>query len=123
MDMKRAAITAMIVSAIGSLALMLRMARNQQSIVLVVVFILWDSAPFVLLGLAQWFAATWDRRKQVALHAVSIAVSIGSFAAYLLDTLGPPHPQAAFIYVIVPPVLVAAASIVLLTAHRLYNVK
>jgi hypothetical protein len=52
-----------------------------------------------------------------------MAVSIASTGAYLVDTLGPPHPQAAFMYVIVPPIAVVVAGIVLLTAHMLYNVK
>lgn len=121
--LRKAAMTALIVGAVSSLALMARMGQRQASILVIVLFVLWDAAPFVLLGVAEALATRWPPRLQTTLHWVAIVVAAGSVAAYLADTLGPPHPQAAFIYVIVPPVAVVAAAAMLLTAHGLYNVK
>ena len=118
-----AAATALVTGAIGSLALMARMGWRQRSALVIVLFVIWDAAPFVLLGLAVLAARGWNARLRAAVYAVSIAVSIASFGAYLVDTLGPSHPQAAFMYVIVPPIAVGVAAIVLLTTYRLYNVK
>ena len=115
--------TALIAGAIGSLALMARMGWRQKSLLVIVLFIIWDAAPFALLGLAVRASRGWNVRVRAAVYAISIAVSIASFGAYVVDTIGPPHPQAAFMYVIVPPIAVIVAGIVLLTAHRLYNVK
>lgn len=120
---RRAAIVALILGAIGSLVLMARMGRAQRSILVIALFVVWDAGPFALLGFAVWASRGWDVRARMAVYAVSFAVSIGSVGAYLVDTLGPPHPQPAFMYVIVPPIAVVAAGIALLTAHRLYNVK
>jgi hypothetical protein len=118
-----AAIAALSIGAIGSLALMGRMAQRQASWLLIIVFVLWDAAPFVLLGLAVRLSNRWNPQLRTAIYSVSLAVSMGTLGAYLVDTLGPPHPQAAFMYVIVPPLSVVAAGVVLLTARRLYNVK
>ena len=118
-----AATAALVIGAIGSLALMARMGWRQPSALVIVLFVIWDAAPFVLLGLAVRAARGWNMRVRAAVYAVSIAVSIASFGAYLVDTIGPPHPQAAFMYVIVPPIAVIAAGIVLLTTWKLYNVK
>jgi hypothetical protein len=118
-----AAITALSLGAIGSLLLMARMGQRQQSVLVIVLFVIWDAAPFALLGLAVRASRGSNARLRAAVYAVSIAVSIASTGAYLVDTIGPSHPQAAFMYVIVPPIAVVVAGIVLLTAHRLYNVK
>jgi len=117
------AITALAIGTIGSLALMARMGRHQSSLLVILLFVIWDAAPFVLLGLAVRLANGWNAQLRTAVYSVSLAVSIASLGVYVLDTLAPPHPQPAFMYVLVPPLAIVAAVIVLLTAHRLYNVK
>lgn len=118
-----AALAALTIGAIGSLAFMARMGRHQSSLLVIILFVVWDAAPFVLLGLTVRLADSWNAQLRAAVYSVSVAVSIASLGVYVLDTLAPPHPQPAFMYVLVPPLAVVAAAIVLLTAHWLYNVK
>jgi hypothetical protein len=121
--LRTAAFVTLVIGALVSLGLMARMGRHQSSLLLIVLFVIWDAAPFALLGLAIWWSRSRDARVEMAACAVSFAVSIGSVGTYLLDTFGPPHPRPAFMFVIVPPVSIVATVVALLTAHRLYNVK
>ncbi|HEX6464566.1 MAG TPA: hypothetical protein VFZ98_08945, partial [Vicinamibacterales bacterium] len=57
-------------------------------------------------------AARWTDARRIAVYGAMIGVAFVSLSIYALDALRGPHPQAAFVYVIVPPgcwLLIAAA--------------
>ena len=99
--------------AIGSLALMMYVGRRQQSMLVIALFVVWVSSPFVALFVADVLSARWKHDMQTTIHALMMVVGLGSLIAYSVDLVGPPHPQAAFMYVAVPPATCLFIAIVL----------
>ena len=91
-------------AAVGSLALMLWPGGHNRSYVLLFLFAIWVLAPFA--------AMLCTGAKFVPL------VAIGSLTVYCFDAMRPAHPQAAFIYVVVPPVSFVLLGVLMLTGRR-----
>ena len=94
---------ALLAGAAGSIALMLRTGSHQRSTLLVFLFTVWVLSPFIALAVANLIAASWTDARRAALYGAMIGVSFISLSIYALDALRGPHPQAAFVYVVVPP--------------------
>jgi hypothetical protein len=73
----------------------------------------WDLSPFVLLWLGDRFSSRWSPQARVALYWLMPVVSFGTVAYYLADFFSPPHAQAAYPYVIAPPVAWVLIALVL----------
>lgn len=114
--MHRIAQGALIVGAVASIAAMLLVARRQRSAVLLTAFIVWDLAPFVLLGLADHAAAGWRLRSRTALHYATVVVALATLVAYGAVVAGAWHGHPAAPFLIVPPVSILFAAIVLVLA-------
>src|SRR5215471_8602395 len=101
---RSAGLAALAVGALGALVLMFRAGGPNRPAVLVPLFAVWDVSPYVLLWLLDRLSARWARTPRVALYGAMIATTIGSIGFYLYDAIHPRTAQAAFAYVIVPPV-------------------
>jgi hypothetical protein len=86
------ALIALIAGAACSLWLTLRAGHNNPSIVLMILFAGWDLLPFAGL--------LWMWRK--ARYTVTLLVALGSPAIYSYVVFGPPRPQIAFWFLMVP---------------------
>ena len=86
------------------MALMLRAGGRNRPLVLVPLFAAWDISPFVLLWIADRMSSRWPVAVRVALYWTMVLVTVGSLAYYLADVFWPRTAQAAFPYVIAPPV-------------------
>jgi hypothetical protein len=64
----------------------------------------WVISPFLVLLLASVASRGWSALTRQALDSVMIVVTVGSLAIYGADAVWP-RKQAAFVYVVVPPVL------------------
>jgi hypothetical protein len=82
---------------------MLRAGSRQRSTLLVLLFTAWVLSPFIALAVANLGAARWTDARRTALYGAMIGVSFISLSIFSLDALRGPHPQAAFVYVVVPP--------------------
>jgi len=91
------------IGAIGSLALMLRNGRNTPRLLLVG-FVFWVLSPYVALLWANRYARRWPAAMQTVLFLTMIVVAAGSLLVYGIDSVKHLRPQAAFAYVLVPPV-------------------
>ena len=110
------ALMAVAVGAVGSLGLMLREGQRTPRFLLAR-FMIWVLAPFVALGWANTVSTRWSVPTRATLLAVTIAIAIGSVAAYAWRNLVAPAGSAnAFVFVIVPPVSVLLLPIVPLAA-------
>jgi hypothetical protein len=99
-----AATVAAIVGAAGSIALMLWVGRHNKSHLLLLLFGLWVSAPFVALTAAQLtHARQWSAPTRATLDGLTIAVAIGTLATYARVAFGGPRSQAAFAFIVTPP--------------------
>jgi hypothetical protein len=94
---------AVVVGAIGSVALMLYIGRRNQHYWLLVMFVLWDVAPFLALGFADLYMARWSAVTRATLYVVTLLVAIVSLGVYL-DVIVRPRPQPAAPFLIMPVV-------------------
>jgi hypothetical protein len=113
--LRAAALLAALVGAAGSLGFMLNAGRRTPRFLLVI-FVFWVLSPFVVLVWAHMIAKRWSAVTRAALYIVMVAVTVGSLAIYGDDAVRPRRAQAAFVYVLVPPVSWLLIAIVVPTA-------
>ena len=98
-----AALIALAVGAVGSVALMLRTSPNMPPL-LVVLIGLWVVSPFVLLALGNRLAKRRPLLSQSTIHVLALVLTLGSLAIYQAVAFGPPRPKPAFFFVLIPPI-------------------
>jgi hypothetical protein len=108
-----AALIAVLVGAVGSLALMFYTGRRQNSRILMILFTLWVVSPFVAAGLADRISKPWSATTRATLYCAMLALSLGTLAIYAADASGAIRGKAAFVFLVVPPAssLLAAAAV------------
>ena len=99
--MRTAGLAATVLGACGSVALTLYVGRHSPP-VLVPVFVLWVLSPFVALAFAGVYSTRWSARVRAVLYWTMLIVAAGSLAIYATRAFGPPRPQGAFAFVVVP---------------------
>jgi hypothetical protein len=97
------ALTALLVGAVGSVGLMLRAGRHNNSRLLLVLFTLWVLSPFMALTWANVVSKRWPVLTRRALYSVMLVVVLASLAIYGDVALGPPRAKTAAVFVVVPP--------------------
>ena len=86
----------------ASLLFMYQVGHRNPSVVLMLLFTVWVLSPFVALLVGAMVSAGWTRPSRAALYAVTFVVSVLSPLAYGVVALGPPRPQPAFAFLVVP---------------------
>lgn len=114
-SLRRIGLTANWIGAIGSLAFMFHNGRATPRLLLVG-FFFWVLSPFAVLLWADVASRRWRSATRTALYVVMIVVAAGSLAVYGADTIEHLRPQAAFAYVLVPPVSWIVIAVVLAVA-------
>jgi hypothetical protein len=99
-----AARVAVLIGAVGSVGLTLYAGRQNPSSLLMVAFAIWVLSPFVLIILLDSASPRWPSLFRPALHGATLAVTLISLVAYTARVVRPPRAQAAFVFVVVPPV-------------------
>ena len=102
--LRAAALIAVLAGAGGSVGLMLRAGRRNDSRTLLVLFAIWVLSPFMALVLANVVSKRWSVLTRATLYVVMLVVTLGSLAIYGHDAWRPRQAQAALWYVLVPPV-------------------
>jgi hypothetical protein len=67
------------------------------------IFVVWVVSPFVALAIADKLSTTWPPVTRATLYSMMLFVALGSLVTYGHDALHLRLAQAAFVYVIVPP--------------------
>ncbi|SRR6266436_2701227 len=101
--LRAVALTAVAVGAVGSVGLMFWVGHRNPSRVLLFLFLIWVLAPFVGLLLADMISKCWSIITRTTLYSVMLILALGSLACYG-DVVLRPRPQAAFTFLVVPPV-------------------
>jgi hypothetical protein len=112
--LRNTAITTAYLGAIISVGSVLYAGRTNSHWVLTCIFVVWVSSPFVMLLAAD--AAFGG--KQTLLHIVTIVIAIASIAIYVIRIVSPPKAQAAFPFVVTPPVSWVIIAVAVLMARR-----
>ena len=97
-----AALIALLAGAAGTAVFFLRAGQRTPRFLLLLMAI-WVFSPLVALMWANAVSKGWSVLTRASLYVVMMVVALGSLAIYVRDALGPPHAQAAFVYVAVPP--------------------
>lgn len=93
---------AVVAGAAGSLGLMFRVGRHQNSFLLLALFTGWVLAPFMALIWAHFVARRWTAVARTTLYALMLVITAGSLGLYGDVAFGPPRPQPAFRFLWVP---------------------
>ncbi len=96
------ALAAVVAAAGGSVGSMFWVGRHNPASILLLLFALWVVSPFIGLQLANTFSRRWSVRTQATLHAVTVALALGSLAIYWYVALRPPTPTPAFVFLVMP---------------------
>jgi hypothetical protein len=99
---KISVLTAMLIGAGGSFALMLYAGRLQQSALLLALFTGWVLAPFVALAWAYVASKNWTVRRQRGLGILIFSVATGSLIIYGSHALKLFMARSGFLYLAVP---------------------
>jgi hypothetical protein len=110
--LRSASLIALVFGAVGSIGL-LRHAQEHPPVIVVAGFVVWVLAPFALLGVAHFLSGRWSRRNQIALHVVTLVITLASLAIYLDDNIAHRTAKRAFVYVAVPPASVILIGVAL----------
>lgn len=108
--LRSAALVAVVLGALGSIGL-LRHAQQHPPPFLILLFIVWVSAPFVILGGANVLSPRWPAAVGKTLHIVTIFIAVASLAIYFDDNVAHRTAKPAFVYVATPPVSVLLSSV------------
>jgi len=95
------ALAAVVLGAVGSVALMLWVGHRNPSRLLLTLFVIWDLSPFVALLLADMVSKRWQVLTRATLHIVMLILALSSLVLYA-DAVLRPRPQPAFRFIIVP---------------------
>ncbi|MEO8680112.1 MAG: hypothetical protein ABI665_13755 [Vicinamibacterales bacterium] len=96
--MRELALVAAAAGAAGSVGFLLR-ARQHPPLFLLVLFVIWDLAPFVVLAAATTVSARWPVPTRTALYYLTLVVTLGSLGVYTYVVLSPGNPTPAFVAV------------------------
>ena len=102
--LRTSARVAVLIGAVGSVGLTLYAGRQNPSNLLMVAFAVWVLSPFVLIILVDSASTRWPFLARPVLNGATLAVTAISLVAYTARVLRPPKAQAAFVFVVVPPV-------------------
>ena len=102
MGLRAIARIAVVVGALGSVALMLYGGHRNPSAFLLILFVLWDLSPFVGLTWLQKRSGQWPAGVQSVLHVLMLAVSAVSLAVYINAMFISPPAKLAAPFLVVP---------------------
>ena len=99
--LRRAALIAVLLGALGSEVLMVR-AGQRTSRLLLVLFVGWVLSPFLAVVLAEVVSKRWSVLTRATLYGATLVLTLASLAIYIDDALRPRKAQPAFVFVVVP---------------------
>ena len=100
--LRTAALIAVLAGAAGSVGLMLRAGRRNQSQILMLLFGIWVLSPFVAAFLAHVFSKRWPVVARATLYAVMLALTLGSLTIYGDFVFGRLQAKAGSVFLVVP---------------------
>jgi hypothetical protein len=99
-SLRAAALIAVLIGAASSIYFMLRVGHAQ--ILLTVLFTIWVLSPFVAAVLADVVSQASSVPTRTTLYGMMLILAVVSPAIYGAVALGPPRPQPAFWFLMVP---------------------
>ena len=111
--LRKAGLLAIVVGGVGSVFLTLYTGRRNPSALLMAVFAIWVLLPFVALAAADAMSTNWSALTRTVLYALMFVTAIDTLGTYGYVAFGPPRPQPAFWFLVVPPASLLLIAILL----------
>ena len=113
--LRKAGLLAIVVGGVGSVFLTLYTGRRNPSALLMAVFAIWVLLPFVALAAADAMSTNWSALTRTVLYALMFVTAIDTLGTYGYVAFGPPRPQPAFWFLVVPPASLLLIAVLLRT--------
>ena len=113
--LRKAGLLAIVVGGVGSVFLTLYTGRRNPSALLMAAFAIWVLLPFVALAAADAMSTNWSALTRTVLYALMFVTAIVTLGTYGYVAFGPPRPQPAFWFLVVPPASLLLIAILLRT--------
>jgi hypothetical protein len=95
------ALMALFAGAFESLRLTLHAGRNNESVLLILIFTVWVLSPFIALIVANVVSKRWQVSNRLILYFLTLILTAGSLLGYYGELI-PPGTKPAFAYLVVP---------------------
>ncbi len=99
--LRKLALIVLFAGAVASLLLTLKAGRNNNSVILILLFVGWVLSPFIGLFVANMFSKRWSVTTRVTLYIMMLVISIGAVVGYS-GVLSPPGAKPAGVFLIIP---------------------
>lgn len=103
--------------AVVSMGLVLHAGRNNNSVLLVTLFVFWVLSPFIALLVVNVVTNSWSVITRVALYPLMIVLTLGSLISY--SGVSPPGTKPAAVFLVVPLISWLLIAIVILITRSL----
>lgn len=113
--LRKAGLLAIVIGGVGSVTLTLYTGRRNPSALLMAAFAIWVLLPFVALAAADAMSTNWSALTRTVLYALMFVTAIDTLGTYGYVAFGPPRPQPAFWFLVVPPASLLLIAILLRT--------
>jgi hypothetical protein len=110
--LRSSALIAVVFGAVAAIGL-LRHAQQHPPRLLAVLFVIWVSTPFAVLGVASLFSTPWSLPVRKTLYVLTFVVVAVSLAIYVDDNFAHRTAHPAGVWVAVPPASVIISVIAL----------
>jgi predicted alpha/beta-fold hydrolase len=111
--LRKAGLLAILIGGVGSVFLTLYTGRRNPSALLMAAFAIWVLLPFVALAAADAMSTNWSAVTRTVLYALMFVTAIDTLGTYGYVAFGPPRPQPAFWFLVVPPASLLLIAILL----------
>jgi hypothetical protein len=100
--LRRAALIAVLAGAAGSLGLMFRAGRRQNSTILLLLFAIWVLSPFIALVGAKVISKRWSILTRATLYSMMLVLTLGSLTIYGAVAFGYTTAKVGLVLLAVP---------------------
>jgi hypothetical protein len=114
--LRTVALVVVLAGVVGSISLVLYKGRNNESVLLIALFVAWVLSPFVALLLADKVSKRWTDFTRKTLYILMLALTILSLLSYS-GVLSPMETKTAFVFLVVPLISWVLIVILLLIAR------
>ncbi|HEY5405939.1 MAG TPA: hypothetical protein VIJ92_02590 [Ginsengibacter sp.] len=119
--LRTTALIALLFGAVGSLYFIINAGRNNSSILLSALFVIWVLSPFIAFLIANSISKSWSFLTRKTIYWLMLIVTVGSLIFYSAFKI--PGTKRTFIFLIVPLISWLLMIIVILVTIRLLRGK
>ena len=111
--MRTVALVVLLLGVVGSFSLVLYNGRNNKSILLIALFVVWVLSPFIGLFITDKVSKSWIYITRKTLYIIMLILTVASLLSYS-GVLSPAGTKTAFVFLVTPLISWVVISIFIL---------